>query len=297
MRTTLFLLAFCQLNYIIDIVARLVAGERRYGVPIGRIWREVITKCLESAPQLYFQAYVLLALGTHGEPTQAASVAISIASLAYGGMKIWAAIPAGGGLVPLDVCFRLATIPAKTLIVLTGMLDQAWRAAALALVLTEASRPVGVAVLLVFWALFVSLVTAHFCAVPPEERGTIDTCFAHVCLLCTSAALSTLVAHLAPGALLVMGNDVGTSTIQPMINVSRGLPRLAVLRWTEGLVSVAVAFAFAKTPCGHTPWREAWGLLGCLLGSALLYLALQLGGKSSRGSAVFLGKSDCFQAM
>ena len=85
MRTLLFPVAFIQLHYVVDIAARLCTGRRERDVTGGRLSREVATKCLESAPQLYFQAYVLLALGTHGEPLQAASVAISVASLTYGG--------------------------------------------------------------------------------------------------------------------------------------------------------------------------------------------------------------------
>ena len=270
MGAILFVLAFAQLNYVIDIVARLAIGRReRARVPPQRLLRELATKCLESAPQLYFQAYVLLALGTHGEPLQAGSVAISAASLAYGGMKIFFGLPPGRAVAE-DVYKSLSSIPSKIMILLTGSLDQAWRAGAFALVLTQASRPVGVAVLLGFWLVFVLAGAAHF-------KKITDLCSA----LCVVATLGTLVAHLTTGMLMMMGDGTHVPGNELSYAVAKCVPRSAVLRWMEGLVCVGVAFAVSKTPCGYTPWREAWGLLGCLLTSAFVYLALHLGSRKA----------------
>ena len=271
MGAILFVLAFAQLNYVIDIVARLAIGRRkRDRVPPQRLLREVATKCLESAPQLYFQAYVLLALGTHGEPLQAGSVAISVASLAYGGRKIFFMSPPGMAVAE-DVYNSLASIPGKILVLLAGSLDQAWRAGAFALVLTQASRPIGVAVLLGFWLVFVLAGAAHlnnkiqfFCA-----------------SLFTVATVGTLVAHFTPGMLMCMGDAMRVPGLTLFFTMAKCVPRLAVLRWMEGLVCVGVAFAVSKTSCGYTPWREAWGVLGCLLSSAFLYLALHLGSRKA----------------
>ena len=280
----LFLIAFAQLNYVVDIVARLCRGRARH-VTALLLQREITTKCLESAPQLYFQAYVLFALGTHGEPLQAVSVAISVASLTYGGMKAF--FVCRHLFVAENVYMRLASILSKIMILLAGSLDQAWRAGAFALVLTQASRPIGIALLVSFWVLFVSTATVHLRMQCPRPNLLL--------LMCFCATLGTLVAHLTPGMLLVMGNTTHNRQADEFTAISRCLPRLAVLRWTEGLVCVGVAFAVSKTPCGYTPWREAWGLLGCLLASAFLYLTLQLGSSSMEVFRVFK-KAGCFKA-
>ena len=269
LRTTLFFVAFLQLNYLIDIVARLLTGRRERMLTPGRLSREILTKCLESAPQLYFQGYVLLALGTHGEPLQAASVAISVLSLTHGGTKIFLMFDPGD-FVAGDVHKRLSSIPSRIMMLLAGSFDQAWRAGAVALVLTQASRTVGVAVLLGFWLVFVLAGAAHL-------NKIVDLCGA----LCVVATLGTLVAHLTPGMLMIMGDATHVPGNQLIVVMAKCVPRSAVLRWMEGLACVSVAFAVSKTPCGYTPWREAWGLLGSLLSSAFLYLALQLGSRKA----------------
>ncbi|CAE7396510.1 unnamed protein product [Symbiodinium sp. KB8] len=275
-----FVLAFCQINYIVDlalVATGTLGGDDDDGGmgPIHssakrtsflRLTRDMITKCLESAPQLYFQSYVLFAQGVHGEPTQLASIVLSILALSYGGTKIWSSeyMMNGFMIVKWHLRRRLTSWPSLVLIFLTGALDQAWRAGAAALVLTEASRELGVGLLVVFYVAFLLCFAANM---------------GNICgWLPAGVWFGTWVGHLTPGLLLMVGgtfnqNHQHRDTDSRLLSF-KAAPRLAALRWTEGMVCVCVAFYFAKNPCGYAPVREAWALLGCLLSSMLLYLAL-----------------------
>ena len=44
---------------------------------------ELVTKLFESAPQAFFQAYVLFATGAHGQPLRVLSMTTSIVSLTF----------------------------------------------------------------------------------------------------------------------------------------------------------------------------------------------------------------------
>ena len=258
----LFMTAFSQTSYVVDVylaaVGRATNQEwARQQALRGKLIREMLTKSLESAPQLYFQCYVLFALGAHGEPAQVASVVISILSLAYGCTKIFALDPDLS--TRMRAYKRMTTFRGLALICLFQALDLAWRAGATALVLTEASRPVGICVLLAFCLAFIVCYATNF-----DSRSI-------VCRICVAILFGTLLAHLTPGELLQLGSEERRDLR------FTGPPRLALLRWCEGLACVAVAFGAAKTACGHTPVREAWALLVCVLSSALLYLVLQPG--------------------
>ena len=182
-----------------------------------------------------------------------ASVVISILSLAYGGTKIFALRPNPASFTQTRVTKSMTTFSGLALICLFGALDLAWRAGATALVLTEASRPVGIGVLLAFYLACIG-------------------CYGNNSGGCCSAIFGgTLLGHLTPGALLLLGSEA-----REHLRFT-GPPRLALLRWSEGLACVAVAFGVSKTACGHTPVREAWALLVCVLASTFLYLVLQPG--------------------
>ena len=267
----LFITAFSQMSYVVDVylaaVGRVAAVGRDINFEMNeefareralrvKLFREMLTKSLESAPQLYFQCYVLFALGAHGEPAQVASVVISILSLAYGCTKIFALNPDLS--TRMRAYKRMTTFRGLALICLFQALDLTWRAGATALVLTEASRPVGIGVLLAFYLAFIVCYATKL-----QVRSS-------VCQICAAILFGTLLAHLTPGELLQLGSEERDLRFT-------GPPRLAWLRWCEGLACVAVAFGAAKTACGHTPVREAWALLVCVLSSALLYLVLQPG--------------------
>ena len=197
----LFATAFSQINYLVDIYIAaegLAFLQKRHDgnidMRIPQLFREGLTKCLESSPQLYFQSYVLFVLGAHGEPAQMASVVISILSLAYGGTKIFARHPATRQIVHACAYKRTIGSLSLALISLWLALDLAWRIGATAVVLTEASRPVGTGMLLAFYLAFiVCFATAN--------TGAIGS------RICLAVVSGTLVGHLTPGTLLLLGSE------------------------------------------------------------------------------------------
>ncbi|CAE7427838.1 unnamed protein product [Symbiodinium natans] len=269
-----FMLAFFQLNYLVDVACLVYRGRRAdkageiytesQSESFNRAFRELVTKCLESAPQLYFQTYVLFTLGAHRDWVQAGSVAISTLSLAYGITKVWAASPirfqSGEHLHR-----RLKTPRALLLIFLFLTLDQAWRAGVAALMLAEASRPIGVVVLVAFLLGFLicfMLNWRDFCKeFCHSEANLIQLFFLPIA--------ATLAGHLMP-AVLILVDELADG--ESMLRTAS--PQLAAWRWTEGVVCMAVAFAVAKTSCGEAPYYEAGLLLAFLGASALLFLAL-----------------------
>ena len=84
---SLFLLGLCQLHYLLDIVLALkhkdTPKENHY-LRDMIFWRELMVKAVESAPQLYFQLYVLLALEGHENAWRVISVVVSAVALGYG---------------------------------------------------------------------------------------------------------------------------------------------------------------------------------------------------------------------
>ena len=272
-----FILAFCQLNYLLDIAVLVYRGRRAdkageiysesQSESFNRAFRELMTKCLESAPQLYFQTYVLFTLGAHRDWVQAGSVAISTLSLAYGITKVWAASPIrfkSGDHMDR----RLKTPGALLLIFLFLALDQAWRAGAAALMLAEASRPVGIVMVLTFMLGFIicfMLNLRDFC----KEEAPMHEKLIHLLFFPVAAILA---GHLVPAVLILVDELADGESMRHTAS-----PRLAVWRWFEGMVCMVLAFALSKTSCGDTPYYEAWLLLACLVPSMLLFLALRLG--------------------
>ena len=83
----LFLLGLCQLHYLLDIVLALIhqdTPKENHYLRDMIFWRELMVKAVESAPQLYFQLYVLLALEGHENAWRVISVVVSAVALGYG---------------------------------------------------------------------------------------------------------------------------------------------------------------------------------------------------------------------
>ena len=234
---SLFVMAFFQMHYLVDI-----ALVFKLGAPDGErkdffIYREFITKLCESAPQLYFQSYVLFAVGSHGDPAQLVSVCISVLALAHGTLKLLA-----GGLAgkPLRNPFYYAV----TFLWLAS--DQALRSAGFALVLSQGSRPYGL--------VLVALMSMAATGASANADAQYD-CLNIFIACCVSFAGAYMV-PLEPWDALTLGRSEFVKSL-------RGL--VFTIRWLEAAGCALLAYLFAKTNCGYTPVREVVGLI-CMLG-------------------------------
>ena len=137
----LFCLSCCQLHYLLDILLAMCLGVpeprdiRRRG-PV--VYREFASKILESAPQLYFQSYVLFRTGSLGDPVMIASVVLSGLSLSHGLLKA----------VTADIqCLYQPLYCVVSFLWLAT--DQLVRSGGYALVLSSHSRSFGILLILV----------------------------------------------------------------------------------------------------------------------------------------------------
>ena len=137
---SLLVVAFFQMNYLVDIALVFKLGAPDDGRKDVFMFREFITKSCESAPQLYFQSYVLFAVGSHGDPAQLVSVCISVLALAHGMLKL-------GPVLDNDVQKPLENPFFYAVTFLWLASDQALRSAGFAPVLSQGSRPYGLALL------------------------------------------------------------------------------------------------------------------------------------------------------
>ena len=78
-----FVVSFLQLAPFMDLLHMLRHGNRFMDKQkrMNILKRETIIKLVESAPQAFFQAYVLFATGSHGQPLRVFSLTVSILSL------------------------------------------------------------------------------------------------------------------------------------------------------------------------------------------------------------------------
>lgn len=250
----LFILAFFQVHYLLDI-----ALACRLGVPnmkdrrdaqriLGPRYREVANKLLESAPQLYFQAYILFAVGSHGDVMKVLSVIISACSLSHGVMMLL--YTSGQNSIALTSLTALWLVS-----------DQVLRSAGYALVLSEAPRPYGIAVI----ALASLVISGHEAKKDAEiRRGQ-------------NAKLSELSLRdwglLAIGAVVCYPPAFFLSYLVPTSDMIRyRWPTVLVTRWLEMAIFATVAFLVARTPCGQVPTSEVAGLLCLLLSNICIYI-------------------------
>eukprot|EP00439_Symbiodinium_sp_Y106_P077553 s216_g16.t1 len=78
-----FVVSFSQLAPFMDLLQMLCHGNRFMDKEkkVSILERETINKLVESVPQAFFQAYVLFATGSHGQPLRVFSLTVSILSL------------------------------------------------------------------------------------------------------------------------------------------------------------------------------------------------------------------------
>ena len=239
---SLFVVAFFQMNYLVDIALVFKLGAPDDGRKDVFMFREFITKSCESAPQLYFQSYVLFAVGSHGDPAQLVSVCISVLALAHGMLKLGPLGPVLDNDVqkPLENPFFYAV----TFLWLAS--DQALRSAGFALVLSQGSRPYGLALL----ALTSMAATGAFAA---ADAGY--NCLSNLIGCCLSFASAYMV-PLMPWWELTSGRSEFVKSLCGLV---------LTIRWLETAGCALLAYLFAKSNCGYTPVREVFGLI-CILG-------------------------------
>ena len=79
-----FVMAFLQLSPFMDLLWMLRHGTGFMNDKKDQVkLREIVTKLFESAPQAFFQAYVLFATGAHDQPLRVLSMTTSIVSLTF----------------------------------------------------------------------------------------------------------------------------------------------------------------------------------------------------------------------
>ena len=238
----LFLLAFFQLHYLLEIAVACHKGapdlstndtdDRRRAV----LHRELATKILESAPQLYLQSYILFAIGPHGETMKAASVLISTVALSHGLLKSPAVTP--------QRALSRHTYWLVSFLWLAS--DLAMRSAGYALVLSPGVRHYGI--VLVVWA---SLVSCSFHALA-DNRSFLD--------------LSTAASVLGDFFALYL---VPAVALQP--EAATKAAGVLLLRWLETATCALWAYAYATTSCGDRPTSEVLGLVVLLVFSVVCF--------------------------
>ncbi|CAE7566672.1 unnamed protein product [Symbiodinium sp. CCMP2592] len=242
----LFVLALAQVHYLLDIAVVCHLGipkmEDDQFFARGRQNREIAAKLLESAPQLYLQAYILFAVGSHGDPVKILSVIISVLSLSRGIMET---LKKEMGLAVASPIYS----------VVTGLWlasDQALRAAGFALVLSHSARPYGIAVIASS-----SLATCVW-VVAAEARDRLDLSII-VGVVCFYP-WSFFMIYLVP-AYFTINHNFWSMVAWPCL----------IIRWLESAIFALVAFLVARTSCGHVPTSEVAGIFGLLLLNICIY--------------------------
>ena len=241
---SLFVLAFFQMHYVMDIALIFKLGapdlsDRSSHQSVSVVaTRELVTKACESAPQFYFQSYVLFAVGSHGDPAQLVSVCISVSALAHGIMKV-----APGYMVSPEVAKRLQNPFYHVVTFLWLASDQVMRSAGVALVLSQGSRPYG----LVFIALMSMAATCAFAASQIIEGPDY-------CRECCWGFFGAYMVPLLPWGELTDSHSEFVKSLSGLV---------LTIRWLETAGCALLAYLF--TNCGYTPAPEVFGLI-CMLG-------------------------------
>ena len=246
----LFLLAFMQLHYLVDILFACGWGEVLVPVQGSRLslhgmedgeWesakkairsRELATKLLESGPQLYLQSYVLFAVGSHREPVNVISVSISALALGHGILKVMDENP----------CKTWNLVYRRLLAFMWLASDQAMRAAGYALVLSPSARPYGITLVVV--------ASATICGLHIWNDVTWGVCgnFRDFIHFFYEAAFKM---YLIPVMALERLEIFTTLAV--------------AVRFFEMATFALVAYACARTKCGHRPTNEVLGLVSLLM--------------------------------
>lgn len=217
--------------------------------------RDMVTKMLESAPQLYLQSYVLFAVGQHRNRQKIVSVVISSLALSYGVMRF----------LTLD---QHATRLQKATLFLFLTTDQLLRASGYALALSEHARQVGVPLILAFALL------SWLLRLKADGHGALAALFSglvagHV------VPVDSLQARLTPEAVLQKGfrttGRLHGSELWRTVYVYYSL----LPRYVEVIIYGLLGLTMARRRCGFVP-REEVNVIIVLLGLNVSILVFML---------------------
>ena len=210
--------------------------------------KDLLTKWAESLPQMLLQGYVVFVVGQYGQ-VAIASLAISLGDLAL------ASIQGLPKLIPSNTVqkWKTQSMCGKIIGFLWLSTDLASRALAYAMVWSEVPRVVGLPIAISLCC------CGTCCAVGRSERGK------ETLSMRTSGEwrklLTWLVVHFVPAYALLEEED------------SCGDSCLLMFRWMEVAGYAAIAWYFARGPCGESVVWET-ELLCSMLGANLFFLTV-----------------------
>ena len=239
----LFVLAFLQFHYIVDIALVFHLGppsldDSKDARGFMMFLREFATKACERTPQLCFQAYILFAVGSHGDPVKLVSLGISVLALVHGTLSLRS--DAKQKRLQNPVYYAMSFLWLAS--------DQALRSASMALVLSQGARPYGLALISLA---SIAATSAMLCSVRVNHHFYNFSFFGLV-------AINFAGAYLVPFLpMFVLDGRDATCWL------------VLIIRWLETAGCALLAYLFAKTTCGYMPTSEVVGLT-CLLGFNLI---------------------------
>lgn len=252
-----FCLGFFQLSYLRDLWLAIMypttaEAEEEINSSVGR---DLTVKMLECTPQLYLQTYVLFAIQAHGDRLKVISTLLSAASLALGIVRFMAR----QSLYQQKI---LQTFPRKVMVGLFFTTDQLLRASAYTLMLSEAARPIGIPIILVFPVL--SIIIFY--------KASGRSGFGGWCL---AFSAGILVGHILPVLGLVSILNPDSDELNGPEWWKKMYSYLALpLRYLEMTLCGVVGLTVAKTTCGHVPVVEMITFFILLFGNIILCIAM-----------------------
>ena len=237
-------LGVAQLSHAWELIALCLGHERTEDDENGSVFRNIFTSITESAPQLYFQAYVIFQLGAYGQGFKIASICISIASLSASTVMSASSDTTDGVRNP-----RLRSWKGKAIGMCFIATDAAVRSLGYAMALSEPVRPYGAPTAGTFFL----LCTIYQVCICRRQRCSSDSAFAVVTL-----------PYVIPVVPLVLKKEQYRKT---------GLEVLLALRFLETVTFGILAGIFGETACGSGLARELAVYYSVLVANAVALIA------------------------
>ncbi|CAK8998518.1 unnamed protein product [Durusdinium trenchii] len=225
--------SLCQLSYVRDVWLATQdddPNDKGDGEATPAMLRDVIVKLTECAPQLYLQSYILFAVGAHGHFVNVFSTLVSASSLSYGIAKRYSFLDLKEKIL---VFFFLAT-------------DQLLRASAYAFILSDAVRPIGITLAV----LFLVGLTALVCCAGGSETGCSYLLFG----------------HLVPVSFFQVADPEKSQSEK------RAWFLCLIGRYIEMIIYGLLGLTVATTSCGYAPVNEVVAFFALLAVNVVLLL-------------------------